>query len=66
MIEVNTTHIKLARWLKIAQAQRNRAAAKFLLEYGPESAANQEINGEIAELNVLIQELLQPRLPLKK
>lgn len=50
---------KLAKYLSIASAQRKRALAKFIQDYGPESSAVAECHGEIAELDMAINALVK-------
>lgn len=66
-MEVNLPAEKLVKYLKIAENQRNRAAKKFVEDYGPTSATVNEVNTEIAELNQEINRLIvQANTPLEK
>lgn len=58
MTEVKLPILKLINYLKIAAKQRERAAKKFVEEYGPSSGTVAEVNGELGELQQAINELL--------
>lgn len=55
----NITPAKLAKYLQIAAAQRKRALTKFVQDYGPESATVAECHGEVAELEIEINNLVK-------
>lgn len=57
--EVQITPNKLAKYLQIAANQRKRALAKFVQDYGPESATVSECNTEIAELELAIHSMIK-------
>lgn len=50
---------KLAKYLQIAANQRKRAVAKFITDYGPESATVAELSSEVAELELAINTLIK-------
>lgn len=54
---IGLSDAKLAQYLNIALKQRQRAANKFVQDYGPESATVQEINREIGEMQLAIATL---------
>lgn len=58
MTEVNLAPDKLVKYLRIAENQRNRAAKKFVDDYGPTSNTVKEVNAEIAELSQEINRLV--------
>lgn len=57
MIQLDMDKVKLVRYLRIAQKQRERAATKFVQDYGPSSNTVAEISQEIAQLNMVINSL---------
>lgn len=56
---VGISDAKLAKYLQIAANQRKRAVAKFINDYGPESATVAEVQAECAELDMAINTLLK-------
>lgn len=65
MTEVNISKAKLANYLSIALKQKERAAQKFVQDYGPSSAAVAEINGECAKLKTVINQLHMEDTPIE-
>lgn len=67
MVEVDLPILKLINYLRIAAKQRERAAKKFVEDYGPSSGTVAEVNAEIGELNQAINTLLvQSVTPLEQ
>lgn len=67
MVEVNLPLTKLINYLRIAEKQRQRAAKKFVEDYGPTAATVAEVNNEIGELSMAINQLLtQAATPIEK
>lgn len=64
---VELSPAKLITYLKIAGKQRERAAKKFVEDYGPSSATVAEVNTELAELNMAINKLtVDASTPIEK
>lgn len=59
MANINIDEAKLAKYLQVAVNQRKRALAKFIQDYGPNSATVAECQGEVAELEVEINNMLK-------
>lgn len=57
--QVDIAPVKLAKYLQIAVNQRKRALAKFVTDYGPESATVAECNTEISELELAIHSMIK-------
>lgn len=66
MTEVALSKDKVIKYLKIAQAQRERALNKFITDYGPSSATVQEASKEVAEMRQAVILLETEETPLEK
>lgn len=58
---------KVATWLEIATAQRQRQLTLFTRQFGPSSGAVKDTNNELLELDTLIKTLRsQPDTPIEQ
>lgn len=67
MTNVTLPISKMINYLRIAAKQRERAAKKFVDDYGPNAAVVAEVNAELGELqNAINQLLIESVTPLEQ
>lgn len=64
--DLDLTPTQMAAFLTIAKKQRERAATKFIQDYGPSSASVAEINRDIGQLNKAIADLSNLPTPIER